>query len=69
MDVRVEVEAATMGVLFSRVRVTAEKVIATISKVTKTLVTSTLRFISIGGVSLSAVAPDLALYEGPEALV
>lgn len=68
MNVEIEATVATMDVLVSRVRV----VIAVIEKAVAILedaIASVSRFISIGGVSLSAVAPDLALHEGPEALV
>lgn len=68
MNVEIEATVATMDVLVSRVRV----VIAVIEKAVASLggaIASVSRFISIGGVSLNAIAPDLALNEGPEALV
>ena len=62
MNVEIKAEAATMGVLFSHVRVvvgTVEKMVSPIGEFIALVST----FLSIGGVSLNAVAPDYALSE------
>lgn len=68
MNVEIEATVATMDVLVSRVRVVIaaiEKAVASLGEV----IASISRFISIGGVSLSAVAPDHALSERRGAFV
>ena len=69
MDVKIEAAVATMDVLVSRVRV----VIATICEVLSTFlsdpVASIFAFLSRGGVSQSAIAPDLNMEERTGVLV
>lgn len=69
MDVRIEATVATMDVLVSRIRVAVVKRFVQEAAAVSTAVASFPRLLSRGNTSQNAVAPDFALFKGPEALV